>query len=297
MFGYVKINKPELLVKDYETYHAIYCGLCKALGHRYSVFSRMSLNYDYTLFALLLLSMEKEEPTFRKQGCLFNPLCRNKCCNRTASLDRAADALVIATWFKLDDDLQDDGSLKRSLCRFLRFFYRPMARKAKKQAPDTWDRVEDYMKEQRRVEQSPRKISPDEAAEPTARYLADFLAGIGQKTSDERILSQIGYNVGKWIYWIDAADDLQDDVKHGSFNPWVDFCSLTKENLEKELPAVTKKIRPLLDTCINEAAKALDLLPVKRYEMILKNIVYLGLPKEQERVLLGLTNFRRKKGT
>lgn len=293
MFGYVKINKQELLVKDYETYRAVYCGLCKALGRRYSVFSRMSLNYEYTLYALIRLAVQAEEPAFDKQGCLFNPLCRNKCCLPVKALDEAADALVLTTWFKLADDLSDSGFFKRIAVRLLRLVYRPMAAKARKAQPDLWVSAENYMKQQEQVEKA-KEVNPDVAAEPTARFLSDLLERAGRDNSQRRVLAEMGYNMGKWIYWMDAADDLLDDLKQGKFNPWISAFSLTSP--EEIKPSAVEAIRASLNACINETAKAVDLLAVKRYEMILKNIIYLGLPKEQERVLCRLHHPKRKKG-
>ncbi len=294
MFGYVKIHKPELLVKDYETYRAVYCGLCKTMGRRYSVFSRLSLNYDYTLYALLGLSLQKEEPSFKKQGCLFNPCCRKMCCLRDGALEKAADALIIGTWFKLSDDVSDSGFFKKISYRFLRLSYRPMAKKAQKTAPAMWQRAKAYIEEQRKTE-TQEGVSPDEAAEPTARYLADLFAELSPKEEQRRVLSYLGYNLGKWIYWTDAADDLLDDLKKGRFNPWIDYNCLSETDSEADVKTARQSLGPLLNTCVDEAAKALDLLSVNRYEMILKNIVYLGLPKEQLRILQGKPSHSRRK--
>ena len=53
MFGYVKVCKPELRVREYEEYKAVYCTLCKTLGKEYGVLSRVLLRYDATFYVLL----------------------------------------------------------------------------------------------------------------------------------------------------------------------------------------------------------------------------------------------------
>ena len=53
MFGYVNVYKDELKIKDYDTYRAYYCGLCKMLGKRHNALARLSLNYDLTFLAVL----------------------------------------------------------------------------------------------------------------------------------------------------------------------------------------------------------------------------------------------------
>ena len=274
MFGYVKINKQELLVKDYETYRGIYCGLCKSLGQNYTVFSRLFLNYDFTFYALLLMALDETEPSFGQEGCLFNPLCRKKCCHKNSAIDRAADALMITTYFKLTDDVSDSRFLKKAGYRFLRFLFRPMSNKAKKRAPDVWELLSVYMERQREAEQATDEFV-DRASEPTARLMEELFSLSASDERTKRILRVLGYHIGKWIYLIDAADDRKKDAKSGSFNPLLleygDDC--------------LARIEPILNICINEAAKALDLLSFGRFEMILKNVIYVGLPCEQARIL------------
>lgn len=53
MFGYVRIDKGELKVKEYEAYRGIYCSLCRALSKRYGLFSRLILSYDMTFLAMV----------------------------------------------------------------------------------------------------------------------------------------------------------------------------------------------------------------------------------------------------
>lgn len=56
MFGYLQIQKSELLVRESEAYKAVYCGLCRQMGKDYSVFTRFTLSYDCTFYAMLLMS-------------------------------------------------------------------------------------------------------------------------------------------------------------------------------------------------------------------------------------------------
>ena len=55
LFGYVTVYKDELLVREFNEYKAVYCGLCKSLGKEYGVLSRVILSYDCTFYALFLL--------------------------------------------------------------------------------------------------------------------------------------------------------------------------------------------------------------------------------------------------
>jgi len=273
LFGYVKINKQELLVKDYETYRGVYCGLCKSLGRNYTVFSRFSLNYDFTFYALLLLALSENEPDFAMRGCLFNPLCRKKCCKKNAALDRAADASVLTVYAKLCDNVSDSRGIKKALAKLTQACYRPLMKKAKVRAPEVWELLRSYLSDQQEAEK--QNAGVDAAAEPTARFMQELLSLSSEDENTARILRELGYHIGKWIYVCDAVDDRKKDIRSGAFNPVVrEYGEQWLENAE-----------PLLNTCIGEAAKALDLLTVGRFTYILKNIIYIGMPTEQGRVL------------
>ena len=76
MFGYLQIEKEELLVKEFETYKAVYCGLCKQMGKDYSFLTRLTLSYDCTFYAMLLMSLHSSCGGFKKGRCSCNPLKR-----------------------------------------------------------------------------------------------------------------------------------------------------------------------------------------------------------------------------
>ena len=48
MFGYIRVDRAELLGKEYDAYKGIYCALCRQLGRDYSIFARFILSYDCT---------------------------------------------------------------------------------------------------------------------------------------------------------------------------------------------------------------------------------------------------------
>ena len=54
MFGLVVPEKPEMKVKEYEQFNAIYCGICKSIARRLGTLPRFVLNYDLTFLAVLL---------------------------------------------------------------------------------------------------------------------------------------------------------------------------------------------------------------------------------------------------
>lgn len=89
-----------------------------------------------------------------------------------------------------------------------------------------------------------------------------------------RILNRIGYCVGRYIYILDAASDLESDLKSGSYN-------VLRNDYDK------KRVENQLYFCINEACKAFELLDIKRNKNILGNILYLGLEETFKSELSG----------
>ena len=111
MFGYVTINKAELKVKDYDKYHAFYCGLCHALKKRYGRLGQFTLTYDMTFVTLLLTSLYEEKSVRMKEHCLVHPAAKHDIIYNRFS-DYGADMNMLLTYYKLLDDWEDDRDYK-----------------------------------------------------------------------------------------------------------------------------------------------------------------------------------------
>ena len=278
MFGYVYINKPELKVKDYEAYRSVYCSLCKALGKHYSVFARFILNYDCTFLSLLLMSRSDECPGFKKGRCTFNPL---KKCNYTIkaedSLAKAAALTVITSYYKLLDSIADSGFFKKAGCLLIKPFFSSWHKKAECNFPEYERIVKEMYISQLEYEKSD-DVCLDMAAEPTAKMLKSIMLLEAKNQSEEKIFAQFGYHLGRWIYLMDAAADIDEDSKSGNFNPFlIKFGEKAKVDFEE------------VDGTISQACylltKAYDLIDKKRFKDILDNIVYSGLPHKQRIII------------
>ena len=114
MFGYLRVQKSELLVREYEAYKSVYCGLCNQLGKDYSFLIRVILSYDCTFYAMLLMSLKRSCKSFKDGRCKFNPLKKCKFAVDSADCYSKASALsVISSYYKLKDDIADSGFLRK----------------------------------------------------------------------------------------------------------------------------------------------------------------------------------------
>lgn len=266
MFGYVKIDKPELLVREYEQYKAVYCTLCKRIGKQYGIISRMSLSYDFTFLAVLYMAVQGDCGGYKAGHCVYNPLKRcNYCCGGDDAFNFTAAAEVISLYYKMCDSVEDSRGVKRLFCRALRSIYRRKFRKAVAAYPHICSVFEQLNLQQSSVESSDTE-SLDTVCEPTAVAMSRLLELIGQNDSNRRILNRLGYCLGKWIYLADALDDYKKDLKRGNYNP-LNFSSVDG-------------VVALMNTASYEAGVAMELLPDNGYYGILKNILFFGLPQQ-----------------
>lgn len=274
MFGYVCIDKPELKVKDYEAYRGVYCSLCKTLGKEYSPLARFILNYDCTFLSLLVMSRSDTCPKFKSGRCFFNPL---KKCNYAQkseeALSKGAALTVITSYYKLLDGIADSGFFKRMSYRLLRPVLSAWRKKAKSKYPHYEDAVREMFVSQLKCEKN-EAACLDSAAEPTAKMLEAVMRAESENESEYKVLAQMGYHLGRWIYLMDAVNDIEDDFKRGDFNPFlIKFQGI--ENFDpSEADAVISQSYYLL-------VKAYELVDKKRFTDILDNIIYNGLCKKQ----------------
>ncbi len=278
MFGYVYINKPELKIKDYEAYRGVYCSLCKALGKNYSVFARFILNYDCTFLSLLLMARSNECCGFKSGRCPFNPA---KKCNYTINADEAlnkgAALSVITSYYKLLDSIADGGFFKKIGCTLVRPFFSSWHKKAKNNFPQYEDIVKEIYLAQLKCEKSENPCL-DMAAEPTAKMLESVMKIEALNATEEKVFSQFGYHLGRWIYLMDAAADLEEDSKSGNFNPFLLKFGTQNRFDRKEADSIISQSYYLL-------TKAYELIDKKRFNDILDNIIYSGLALKQRTII------------
>lgn len=296
MFGYVRIQKSELLVREYEDYCGIYCSLCRRLGKDYGVLSRLFLNYDCTFYALVFLSAAQETCSGTVRGrCVANPLKR--CLffpEQGRVLEGAAAFTVLLTYYKILDDLDDSGFWK-SLPRRLAFPLSAMAkRRAEKRFPLLGCLMRETMELQKKTE---REEHPgiDQCAEPTAQLLAAFFTseevlGILPGSPIGRVLHELGYYIGRWTYLMDAADDLPEDVASGAFNPLAVKFELNRDNLKENYDRVRSYANQLLNETLARLGANIELMDANRLGPIVQNVILLGLPHMQKQRLFEKEN-------
>ena len=285
MFGYVRLFKPTVTMGEYEQYKGLYCTLCKRLGKRYGLLSRFTLSYDMTFLALLEMALGEESPDFCPSRCSFNPTKKCLKAQYTAPLDRAADVGALLAYYKLKDTIADEGIFKKlgALCAL------PAAaiarNKAKERRPAIDAAVTEMMVRQQQVEQN-GSSSIDRAAEPFALLLQTLAASVTEDEKQRQVLERFGYCLGRWIYLMDAVDDLPCDLEQGRYNPYIGLRQLARGDAEG-VKAAREYALLTLNACLAECVAAYQLLEIRRFDGLLKNILEQGMPHAQKRVITG----------
>ncbi len=280
MFGYVTICPNELSEEDTKTFKAYYCGLCKAIGKRCSHSTRMGLSYDITFLAIVLSSVNKDASVLKDRKCLIHPIRKNICIENDRAVNYAADVGVMLSYLKCIDDWHDEKSIKAMLSMI--FFARGAA-KAKKRYADIYKNISSCLGKLSELEKE-RCEEIDETSDCFAKileilFVPDF---IGDK-NERRVLSWLGYNIGRWIYIIDAYNDLEKDIKRGDYNTFA--CKYPDKSAEEIKDTIRRNLDISLLLTLENASSAYELMTVRKNKEILDNIIYTALKRKQYSIL------------
>ena len=283
MFGYVRPQKSELLVREFEEYKAVYCALCRRLGKDYGPAARLVLNYDCTFYAVLrIAAFGQKTPRFSRGRCVANPLKKCIFCVEDGGDFAAAAALtVILTYYKVCDDIADSGFWKSLFLRAVKPFFAFPHRRAARRFPGLEEAAADFMREQAAAERS-ENPGVDAAAEPTARMLSRVFGGACDKEETKRVLCETGYYLGRWTYLMDAADDMEKDIRHKTFNPFVLRFRLNGASGPEERNEAREYANATLNGTLARLGAAVELLEPGCFGPLVRNVVFLGLPAMQK---------------
>ena len=261
MFGYVTVNKRELKIKDWERYHAYYCGLCHALRQVAGVKARMTVSYDMTFLAMLLDDLYDFEKTEGKRRCVVHPVSRHEYVLSEASIYAAKMNLLLCYDNLLDDWKDDKNPVAYAGATLLRRARRQIAAEYPRQTRA----VETYIEKLNLCEQK-KETNLDVAAGLTGEMLGELFCMKEDEWHDD--LYQTGFYLGKFIYLMDAYEDMEKDLKKGNYNPFL-LCHGTTKNVELAEESLTMMAA--------KAAEGFERLPLVENIEILRNILYAGI--------------------
>ncbi|MHC1724052.1 MAG: DUF5685 family protein [Aminipila sp.] len=291
MLGYVVPDKGELKMREYEVYSAYYCGICKSIGKRYGQLPRFTLSYDFVFLAVLLAALEKENDQIITEHCIIHPI-KKKPVVENRAIEYAGDVMLIMAYYKLMDDYYDDHSYKAKIAAMglfstiqkIGFGKKELCHLTEENLKHLSDLEKDNCPELDRVE------------EPFAQIMLEIFKNGVQKTETNenliKLLAHIGYHLGKWIYLMDAYEDVEENITKKTYNPLLFRFEYgqTNESIQEFKERIKSIVEFNLMHYLAEISNATDLLGIKKNKGIIENIIYFGLRKRTEQVLENIKN-------
>ena len=266
MFGYVVINEPELRIREFDLYRSYYCGLCEELHEHYGRFGQLTLNYDTAFLGLLLTCLyEPEDETFEKASCIAHPFSKRPR-RRNKYTQYAAHVTILLSWYSMRDNWEDEQQIRGlAMSGILHGGFK----RAKELYPEKAQVIADCLERLHTMEK--QEVSPDQAGACFGDLMAELFAF--RHDEWEEPLRRMGYYLGKFIYLLDAYDDLEDDAVSGSFNPLLPVRARMQENGAD----FNGYMRTLLTMLMASCTRAFEILPIVQNVDILRNILYAGV--------------------
>ena len=268
MFGYIMVNKDELKIREWNRYHAFYCGLCHALKEVAGAKARLTVSYDMTFLAMLLDDLYDCEKEEGKQRCAVHPFGKHDYVKSAASV-YAAKMNLLLCYDNLLDDWRDDHNPAAAVAAAA---IRKHRMEIAKEYPRQTKAVEEYMEKLKACEER-REVNLDVAAGLTGEMLAEVFCW--KEDEWQKDLRGLGFYLGKFIYLMDAYEDIEKDSGKGSYNPFLLSCG-------------TRKNEDMAEQSLNliaaGAAECFERLPLIENIEILRNILYAGIWNKFEQV-------------
>ena len=261
MFGYVIVNKQELKFREFDLYQSYYCGLCRKLKERYGIRGQLTLTYDMTFLILLLSGLYEEDEELVFCRCAAHPLGHHP-----ARINRftcyAADMNVLLAYDQCMDDWNDE---KKVFKRCYAGLLKKASAKVEKQYPQKAGVIRTELEKLQKYEKEGTQ-DLDIPAGCFGNIMAEIFAF--RKDEWEEELRIMGFFLGKFIYLLDAYEDVDKDEKNGCYNP---FSSLRKKE------GFDDEVLHILRMMMAECSRAFEKLPILENTDIHPTILYSGV--------------------
>lgn len=261
MFGYIAINKAEMKFRDFDIYHAYYCGLCKDLKERYGRSGQITLSYDMTFLIILLSGLYEPPAEDSIRNCVAHPFQKHAA--RTNEITQyAADMNIVLSYYKCLDDWTDEHKKKAWINSRL---LRSKVKQIEKTYPEKVKLIRDML-----AQISSCEKANEQDLDKMAGLFGEIMAEIFVWKQDiwKDSLHRMGFFLGKFIYLMDAYEDIEKDAVSGNYNPFMTIKD--HENFDSEC-------QNMLMMQMAECCRAFERLPIVQDAGILRNILYSGV--------------------
>lgn len=277
MFGYLNIDKGTIEDGQLGLWQTFMCGLCFSTKTLHGNFPRAFITNDINFFNVLFHSVTQTDVEIDNKTCFSHPLKKRTVLKTTPLTDALSTANVLMTYWNVYDDVLDSNSLmKRTALRSLKKYYF-VAKESMPQMDEMLGKMYSALQE---LERS-NCASVDKVAHSFASLSQEFCEQLLGGDANEHVKT-LCYNLGKWIYLIDALDDVEKDLKNGNYNVFVNCYDVTDAS---QLGKHLDDIRFLMYSSLNRIAQAYNDLNLTKYTCILRNVLFDGIRNKTKQVL------------
>lgn len=277
MYGYLRLFKSPN--HENKIFKAQYCSVCKTIQNEYGWVLRIGISFEIVFFALVCSALKSNRFEYTDQTCIVHPF-RKRMVKIPSEVERVCAHINMAFLKgKFADDVQDKESLARIKRGLLKFFFKtepPLLSEAFSIVERGLVRMNDLEK---------AKLPEFDAY---SRCFGDVLqeiflwACVKNRISPSDEMVQFSNLLGRWIYFIDAMDDLKKDYQKHHFNPLIyryRDTFLTAVPLQEKLLRVVeeekKRAQLLLEhiaSCYFRFRKVLGIYSMEIDDIILHNL-------------------------
>lgn len=278
MYGYITPDKSNLLNKDFLLFRAFYCGICKTTAKHLGNIPRLTTNYDITFLNVFLHAYLNIMPEFKSQNCILNPFKRKQIAQPSVLLKDIMDLNILLSYNNLADKIIDKDGLKyHAALSMIKKHYK----KSKARLPEIDRIIKEEYTDLLYLEKE-NSSSLDKTSDCFGKMLTRSVLHIISRHNGDFTnvhLKNFIYNIGKYVYYMDALDDLKDDFRHKRYNP---FLSKFKNYSKREQFIADNKadIEFVVNITINQAIESFNRLPIQEGRDLLSNIIYYGLRRK-----------------
>lgn len=261
MFGYLVAATKVLEDDELQRYKSVYCGLCRSLRRCFGEHARLTLNFDMTFLVLLLSSLYEPEEEQAAGTCLRHPIEAHPYALSVLT-DYAAHMNIAMAYLKCLDDWNDDRRLTAwAEAKTLKPGYEAVKAKYPRQC----GAIEKALSELSALEDE-RREDPDAAAACFGAMMREVFVYREDRWAEP--LRRMADALGRFLYLLDAAMDLDEDVTRGRYNP---FRALHGDADNGQ------RFRDILRMQLGECIFWFDKLPLVQDASLLKNVLCVGL--------------------
>lgn len=261
MFGYININKPELKFREYDEYRGFYCGLCKSLKEKYGNMGRITLSYDLTFLSMLLTGLYDSDTKREMCRCITHPVKKHIFITNEFS-QYCADMNLLLSYEKFKDDWMDEKKITRKIAKEL------LQGKNNQVCLRYQDKIKVITNNMAKIHLAENENQ--ENLDIVSGYFGNILGEIYVYKDDQfaNDLRNMGFYMGKFIYIMDAYEDVYMDIENNNYNP------LKKKSSKNDFEEYCREVLTMMIAC---SCKAFERLPVIENVDILRNILYSGI--------------------